>query len=50
MTREKNYPTKEKSIFFAVLVADGHLRAIPDNLKTSHKIEILTTPLVEIAM
>jgi len=27
-----------------VLVADGHLKTIQNNLKMSHKIEILTTP------
>ena len=34
----------EKNIDFVVLVADGHLRTIQNNLKMSHKIEILTTP------
>ena len=38
----------EKSIDFAVLVADGHLRIIRNNLwKMNHKIEILTAPLCE---
>ncbi len=30
-----------------MLVADGHLRTIRNNLKMSHKIEILTTPSCE---
>jgi len=34
----------EKNIDFVVLVVDGHLRTIQNNLKMSHKIEILTTP------
>jgi len=35
----------EKSIDFAVPVADGHLRAIQSNLqKMTHKVQILTTP------
>jgi len=37
----------EKSISFAVLAVDGHLRTIQSNLKMSHKIEILTTPACE---
>ena len=37
-------PTMEKNIDFAVLVANGHLRTIQNNLKMNHKIEILTTP------
>ncbi len=34
----------EKNIDFVVPVADGHLKTIQNNLKMSHKIEILTTP------
>lgn len=37
----------EKSISFVVLVADGPLKIIPNNLKMSHKVEILTTPSCE---
>jgi len=37
----------EKNIDFAVLVVDGHLRTIQNNLKMNHKIEILTTPSCE---
>ena len=33
----------EKNIDFVVLVVDGHLRTIQNNLKMNHKIEILTT-------
>lgn len=34
----------EKSIDFAVLAVNGHLKIIQNNLKMNHKIEILTTP------
>jgi len=34
----------EKSTFFVVQVAGGHLRIIQSSLKMNHKIEILTTP------
>ena len=34
----------ERSIDFVAQHADGHLRAIQNNLKMNHKIEILTTP------
>jgi len=34
----------EKNIDFVVPHVDGHLRTIQNNLKMSHKIEILTTP------
>jgi len=34
----------EKNIDSVVLVVDGHLRIIQNNLKMNHKIEILTTP------
>ena len=43
--REKHFLITEKSIDFAVLVADGHLKTIRNSLKMNHKIEILTTPL-----
>ena len=43
--REKHFLITEKSIDFAVLVADGHLRTIQNSLKMNHKIEILTAPL-----
>ena len=45
--REKHFLITEKSIDFAVLVADGHLRTILNSLKMNHKIEILTTPSCE---
>lgn len=44
MRKEKRLLIRENNTSFAVLHADGLLKAILNSLKMTHKVQILTTP------